>query len=88
MTTALVPTGRVLVCCGEHLPGGCCDAEDCAPCCPECPACPVVQARTPDQRAADAAAHRELLLALTEWANDIRSHPIRREAPPCPISSP
>ncbi|GAA3890365.1 hypothetical protein GCM10022243_64070 [Saccharothrix violaceirubra] len=83
MTTAIVPPGRVLVCCGDHLPTGCCDAEDCAPCCPECPTCVVVQARTPEQRARDAAAHRDLLLALAAWAEDIE-----KGAPPWPTSSP
>lgn len=45
-TTALVPTGRVQVCCGKHIPserGWCCGCGDgsdnCYPCCPECPTC-------------------------------------------------
>jgi hypothetical protein len=87
-SAALVPIGRVVVCCAEHHPGGCCDVEDCAPCCPECPTCAVVQARTPAQRATDAEAHRALLLVLAEWVRDIRSHPWRREAPSWPTSSP
>ncbi|WP_091456881.1 hypothetical protein [Actinokineospora iranica] len=82
MTTALVPTGLVLVCCGEHRASGCCDVDDCAPCCPECPTCVVVQARAPAQRAADAAAHRDLLLALAAWAADIGEG-----APPWPTTS-
>jgi hypothetical protein len=80
--TAIVPTGVVIVCCGDHRPGGCCDAVDCAPCCPECPTCAVVQARTPEQRAADAAAHRALLVHLIEWARDVRFDLWGREAPP------
>lgn len=42
-----VPTGVVTVCCGTHLPAGCCDPEDCGPCCAECPTCPTLaRART------------------------------------------
>lgn len=86
--TALVPTGVVVVCCGEHLPGGCCTPIECAPCCPECPACPQVQARTPGQRAADAAAHRLLLAVLAAWAHEIRTVPLRWGTPWWPINSP
>ncbi|WP_424183829.1 hypothetical protein ACOBQX_17880 [Actinokineospora sp. G85] len=82
MRTALVPIGRVVVCCGGHLPTGCCDAVDCAPCCPQCPTCEVVQTRTPEQRAADAAAHRDLVLVLAAWADDVG-----KGAPPWPMST-
>lgn len=87
-TAALVPTGVVLTCCGDHWPAGCCDVEDCAPCCPECPTCPVAQARTPAQRRADAAAHRALVLDLIAWRREIDTWPWRWEAPPWPTSSP
>jgi hypothetical protein len=74
-TTALVSTGVLVTCCGDHLTGGCCDRDDCAPCCPECPTCPVVQARTPTQRRSDAEAHRALLLDLMMWREEIRTPP-------------
>lgn len=87
-TTAIVPTGFLITCCGDHSSAGCCDRDDCAPCCPECPTCPVVQARTPAQRHADAAAHRALLLDLIAWRDEIRTPARRWEAPPWPTSSP
>lgn len=40
MNGALVATGIVTVCCGDHHAAGCCDPEDCGPCCSECPTCP------------------------------------------------
>lgn len=81
-STALVSTGRVVVCCFDHNPAGCCDPEDCGSCCPECPICPTVQAWSPATRAAEAAAHRALLALLAEWARDVHADPYRWEVPP------
>ena len=61
MTAALVRTGVVTVCCGDHRPAGCCD-ENCMPCCPECVTCPEVHLLTVEQRAANARAARERLV--------------------------
>jgi hypothetical protein len=86
-TTALVPTGVLVTCCGDHQPAGCCGWDECAPCCPECPACPTVQARTPAQRRADAAAHRALLFDLIAWRHEIDTPPWGGEAPSWASSS-
>lgn len=59
--TAIVATGKVTVCCGDHIagPGACCEPFDCGPCCPECPTCPAVTNWTPVQRRTEARAHRQ-----------------------------
>jgi hypothetical protein len=75
MTTALVPTGIITICCGNHEtgpPGSCCE-NDCSPCCPECPTCPTVQAWTPAERRR-AAAERRIL-----WADAITLHRAARD---------
>lgn len=43
LSTELVPTGVITVCCASHQPGptgSCCDPDDCGPCCSLCPSCP------------------------------------------------
>jgi hypothetical protein len=86
--TAIVPTGVVVICCGDHRLGGCCDAVDCAPCCPECPTCPTTQHNPPALRAGEAAVHRALLADLAEWAHNIRRAPWTPEVSVWPTSSP
>lgn len=45
ISTELVSTGVITVCCASHRPGGsCCDPDDCGPCCPLCPTCPTCAA--------------------------------------------
>lgn len=36
----MIPSDR---CCWMHMPGACCELDDCLPCCSECPECPYTR---------------------------------------------
>ncbi len=36
----MIPPDR---CCWMHMPGACCEPDDCLPCCSKCPECPYTR---------------------------------------------